>query len=459
MNNSVGLISIGSLGGTFTVNYNHLADTYWLFPTGGTTVTLANNVIINTSNQANPLSSFYFLIKPGDFDLNGNTLTILSKSITQAQIDAGFLMFCNFSDSALTPGFTDISQITFFYSDGSTQIINGSEIVNESVTLAKIEDLARGSIIRGYTSNRPTAYDAKTNAQILIGDGTDINSVAVTGDVTITNAGVTAIGANKVLTTNILDDNVTNAKLANMNATTVKANVTGSSANPTDVSISTFFNSYGWSILGNSGTTAGTNFIGTTDNVDLVFKVNGIESGRITVSTPSNTSLGYGAFINNTSGDTNVAFGYAALSLNTTGDGNTALGAQTLTSNTIGGNNIAVGVSALSNNTTGSQNIAIGLSSGGSILTGDYNTLLGTSSGTTLSTGDENTIIGTLADVSTGGAIRRIALGYGASATSDYQFAIPDDVTTIKFKGIVYTLPTVNTNGVLTNTGGVLSWA
>jgi len=49
MNNSVGLISIGSLGGTFTVNYNHLADTYWLFPTGGTTVTLANNVIINTS--------------------------------------------------------------------------------------------------------------------------------------------------------------------------------------------------------------------------------------------------------------------------------------------------------------------------------------------------------------------------------------------------------------------------
>jgi hypothetical protein len=441
MNNSIGLISIGSLGGTFTVDHDHLADTYWLFPTGGSTITLANDVTINTTNQANPLSSFYFLIKPGDFDLNGHTLTILGKSISQTQIDAGFLMFCNFSDSALTPGFTDISQITFFYSDGSTQIINGSEIVNESITLAKIEDLARGSIIRGYTSDRPTAYDAKGNAKILIGDGTDINSVSVTGDITITNAGVTAIGANKVLTTNILDDNVTNAKLANMNATTVKANITGSSANPTDVSIDTFFNTYGWSILGNSGTTAGTNFIGTTDNVDLVFKVNNLESGRIGTNGNDNVSLGYGTMTVN-SGDTNSAFGYLTLANNSTGDSNTGLGAQALYANTIGLYNTAAGASALSSNTSGDANTALGNLAGAFIITGDY-----------------NTCIGRTADVDSTNAQNRIALGYGASATSNFQFAIPDDVTTIKFKGIVYTLPTVNTDGVLTNTGGVLTWA
>ncbi|MCX7729194.1 MAG: hypothetical protein N2203_06970, partial [Bacteroidia bacterium] len=37
-----------------------------------------------------------------------------------------------------------------------------------------------------------------------------------------------------------------------------------------------------WLINGNAGTTAGTHFIGTTDNVDLVFKTNNTEQMRIT---------------------------------------------------------------------------------------------------------------------------------------------------------------------------------
>ena len=37
----------------------------------------------------------------------------------------------------------------------------------------------------------------------------------------------------------------------------------------------------GWGLTGNSGTTAGTNFIGTTDSKDLVFKTNGTEKMRI----------------------------------------------------------------------------------------------------------------------------------------------------------------------------------
>ena len=37
-----------------------------------------------------------------------------------------------------------------------------------------------------------------------------------------------------------------------------------------------------WSLLGNAGTTAGTNFIGTTDAQDVVVKTNGVENMRIT---------------------------------------------------------------------------------------------------------------------------------------------------------------------------------
>jgi hypothetical protein len=40
-----------------------------------------------------------------------------------------------------------------------------------------------------------------------------------------------------------------------------------------------------WNLTGNAGTTAGTNFIGTTDNQDLVFKTNNTEAARIVSST------------------------------------------------------------------------------------------------------------------------------------------------------------------------------
>ena len=39
-----------------------------------------------------------------------------------------------------------------------------------------------------------------------------------------------------------------------------------------------------WLITGNSGTTAGTNFLGTTDNQPLVFKTNNSENIRILTS-------------------------------------------------------------------------------------------------------------------------------------------------------------------------------
>lgn len=43
----------------------------------------------------------------------------------------------------------------------------------------------------------------------------------------------------------------------------------------------TYISTYAWSLLGNSGTTAGTNFIGTTDAQSLVFKANSTEGMRM----------------------------------------------------------------------------------------------------------------------------------------------------------------------------------
>ena len=43
-------------------------------------------------------------------------------------------------------------------------------------------------------------------------------------------------------------------------------------------------NNTNWTISGNSGTSSATNFIGTTDDVDLVIRRNNIRSGFIAVS-------------------------------------------------------------------------------------------------------------------------------------------------------------------------------
>ena len=70
----------------------------------------------------------------------------------------------------------------------------------------------------------------------------------------------------------------------------------------------------GWSLTGNSGTDAATNFIGTTDNQDLIFKRNNVKSGLVSYD---NTSFG-----NNTLSTDTLVFGFNA------GKGNTAFGGK-----------------------------------------------------------------------------------------------------------------------------------
>lgn len=112
----------------------------------------------------------------------------------------------------------------------------------------------------------------------------------------------------------------------------------------------------GWLLTGNSGTDTTTNFIGTIDDKDVVFKRFSSISGRIGGSTTSfgNNSLQVGTAPNNS------AFGAEALKVNNIGIDNVALGTKSLVSNTIGSSNTAVGSNALATNVIGSANTAIG---------------------------------------------------------------------------------------------------
>ena len=92
-----------------------------------------------------------------------------------------------------------------------------------------------------------------------------------------------------------------------------------------------------WSLNGNTGTTAGTNFVGTTDTQDLVFKTNSVERARILQG-------GAGSFLVNTTTATNAAntleskalINNRAIAGYTTGTGLAIIGSNTDLTNTQG---------------------------------------------------------------------------------------------------------------------------
>lgn len=132
--------------------------------------------------------------------------------------------------------------------------------------------------------------------------------------------------------------------------------------------------SYAWKLTGNSGTTAGTNFIGTTDNNALKFKVKNVFAGIID-NAKANTFFGYSSGIN-TSGITNCAFGQNALVNNTGGDNNAAFGGGAGQLNNLGSNNTYLGDSSNSMSTTTLNCTAIGFASFAS----NFSTAIGQSS-------------------------------------------------------------------------------
>ncbi|MFM6943682.1 MAG: beta strand repeat-containing protein, partial [Bacteroidota bacterium] len=133
----------------------------------------------------------------------------------------------------------------------------------------------------------------------------------------------------------------------------------------------------GWSLTGNSGTTAGTNFIGTTDNVDVTFKRNATTAGKLGststsfgVSSSAGGSYSTAIGANAAAGAANcVAIGYGA-------SANTNSNCMAIGYNASANNNnncMAIGYSAT---TTGQDAIAIGTS----VSAGQGETAIGTTS-------------------------------------------------------------------------------
>lgn len=209
----------------------------------------------------------------------------------------------------------------------------------------------------------------------------------------------------------------------------------------------------GWSLTGNSGTDTASNFIGTTDNMPLLFKSNNKSIGRLSQKNillgenagislmPNyigNIAIGKGALaysptVNSTvaigdsalaytglnstyayDGDWNTGIGTYALKSNTSGRSNTATGFFSLSSNITGSENTGLGYSALTKNTTGWQNTAVGESALYNNETGSGNTAVGSSVLADNTSGKFNTAIGTYTMQHNINGNNNVAIGFGA---------------------------------------------
>lgn len=228
-----------------------------------------------------------------------------------------------------------------------------------------------------------------------------------------------------------------------------------------------------WNLTGNSGTTDGVNFIGTTDGVPLNFQVNNFRSGRIdhvnanaffgyragqstsssgniavghlslfntttgggnvavgsnamqdNIGGQNNTAVGYQSLQSNTSANYNTAIGSHVLFSNTTGIGNTGVGYEALQSNTTGGQNSALGYGALSGNADGENNVALGYQSMIGNTSGDENIAIGVAALNTNTTGTGNISIGANSNVLTNNLTNATAIGYRSAVNQSNSLVL-----------------------------------
>jgi len=187
-----------------------------------------------------------------------------------------------------------------------------------------------------------------------------------------------------------------------------------------------------WSLTGNAGTNSNSNFIGTTDNVNLKIRTKNnvrivvtaggkvaignfipaykldVAGGSINTDTDyriggtrviaipgiANTFLGSNSGSTSATGGFNSATGHSALDDLTTGYENTAHGAYALSGNTTGFENTGIGSYALFANTTGTMNTATGAGALFSNTQGLSNTALGYRTLYSNTTGFNNTASG-----------------------------------------------------------------
>jgi len=147
----------------------------------------------------------------GSFVGDGSNLTGVAQDIdtldafsgTPHATDDEFLISDDGTEKRAT--MTMLANGAFALVSGDATIATGGAltIAADSVENSMLANMTQGTIKVGGGSDAPTDLDAKTDGQILVGDGTDINSVAVSGEITLSNTGATTVANNVIDESNL----------------------------------------------------------------------------------------------------------------------------------------------------------------------------------------------------------------------------------------------------------------
>lgn len=192
-------------------------------PEDGRTITILYEADITLANSATAILNFGNLVViKGDGSGEMPALFSSIKMIIQLFYSSGAW------SSTVMPNFDDVAFVTSEALAADSVIT--AKIADNAVTYAKIQDFAaRGNLLRAGAAGAPQEFAAVTSGQLVMGDGTDVVSQAVTGDVTITGGGVTAIAAGVIVNADVnASAAIAFSKLATLSSTNI---LVGSGAN------------------------------------------------------------------------------------------------------------------------------------------------------------------------------------------------------------------------------------
>ena len=100
---------------------------------------------------------------------------------------------------------TDDQALTY---DADTKVLSLEAGGDVDLSGLGTSDLLQGNILVGDAANKGTALDATGDGKLLIGDGTTVNSVTVSGDITIDNTGNAQLDIDVVGSAEIIDGSI-----------------------------------------------------------------------------------------------------------------------------------------------------------------------------------------------------------------------------------------------------------